>query len=211
MTATVLAVCLVAAERRLDPRHPGQSTAIDKQPVAGPVPVGPLGPLGDHVCDTRHHGGSEQAVYGYSEHEAARWAAELGRHLPAGWFGENLRIDGPTTDLVVGSRLQIGDTLVLEATIGRTPCRTFALWADEPAWLKRFTARGDVGAYFRVIVPGEVRVGDRIAVIDVPGHGATIRDLFVGSHPAALTSLLTCDDLPPKVLRDARRALNRTN
>ncbi|GAA1015799.1 MOSC domain-containing protein [Nocardiopsis tropica] len=205
----VLAVCVVAQEHHLDPRKPEQRTAIDKRPAEGPVEVGPLGPLTDHVCDPKHHGGEEQAVYAYSQHEADRWAQELGRELPLGWFGENLRVDGPTTDLVVGTRLRVGAVLELEATIPRTPCRTFALWSKEDGWLKRFTERGDTGAYFRVLTPGPVAAGDPVAVVHVPEHGATLRDLFHATRPERLENLLTGRDLPPKVERDARRALNR--
>ncbi|WP_019202210.1 MOSC domain-containing protein [Tsukamurella sp. 1534] len=207
----VVAVCVVAEEHHLDPRKPEQRTAIDKRPAVGPVAVDELGPVTDHVCDTRHHGGHEQAVYAYSDHEAARWADELGRELPLGWFGENLRVDGHTTDLVVGTRLRVGDELELEVTIPRTPCRTFALWSGEDDWLKRFTARGDTGAYFRVLNPGPVAAGDRLTVVHAPGHGATVRDLFHATRPERLRALLTSPDLPPKVERDARRALNRAD
>ncbi|KXP05020.1 MOSC domain-containing protein [Tsukamurella pseudospumae] len=212
MTPTrVLAVCVVDEELRLDSRKPDQRTAIDKRPADGPVEVGPLGLATDHVCDTRHHGGHEQAVYAYSDHEARRWAQELGRELPLGWFGENLRLDGDTTDLVVGTRLRVGNTLELEATIPRTPCRTFALWSGEDGWVKRFTERGDSGAYFRVLAPGPVAAGDPVTVAHVPDHGATIRDLFTGSRPERLRTLLDADDLPPKVERDAARALQRAD
>lgn len=207
----VLAVCVVAAEHTLDPRKPEQRTAIDKRPAEGPVDVGPLGLRTDHVCDHRHHGGHEQAVYAYSDHEARRWAAELGRELPLGWFGENLRIDGHTTDLVVGTRLRVGDELELEITIPRTPCRTFALWSGEDDWLTRFIARGDTGAYLRVLTPGPVAAGDAITAVHVPSHGATVRDLFRGSRPDALRALLQAGDLPPKVERDAVRALKRAD
>lgn len=207
----VVAVCVVAADRFLDPRMPQQATAIDKRPAAGPVDVGPLGLVTDHVCDAKHHGGDEQAVYAYSDHEAQGWSDELGRELPLGWFGENLRIDGHTTDLVVGSRLRVGGTLELEVTIPRTPCRTFALWSGEDDWLARFMARGDSGAYFRVVSPGPVAAGDAVTTVHEPDHGATVRDLFRASRPERLRALLMADDLPPKVRRDATRALNRTN
>ncbi|MET9325603.1 MOSC domain-containing protein [Tsukamurella sp. NPDC003166] len=187
----VLAVCVVDAELRLDPRKPEQRTAIDKRPADGPVEIGPLGPATDH--------------------EARRWAQELGRGLPPGWFGENLRIDGDTTDLVVGTRVRVGDVLELEVTIPRTPCRTFALWSGEDGWVKRFTARGDCGAYFRVLTPGPVAAGDPVTLVHVPEHGATIRDLFAGTRPDRLRELLKAGDLPPKVERDAARALQRAD
>ncbi|MBF6202422.1 MOSC domain-containing protein, partial [Nocardia cyriacigeorgica] len=94
---------------------------------------------GDHVCDTTNHGGEHQAVYAYAEADAARWASELDRELPVGWFGENLRVSGlPLSDAVLGARLAIGDTL-LEVSAPRVPCSTFQQWAGEPQWVKRFT------------------------------------------------------------------------
>jgi MOSC domain-containing protein YiiM len=38
-------------------------TAIHKQPVAGAVPVKPLGMLGDEHADLSVHGGLDKAVY----------------------------------------------------------------------------------------------------------------------------------------------------
>lgn len=108
-----------------------------------------LGVDGDHVCDRKHHGGEDQAVYAYAEHEARRWSAELGRALPPGWFGENLRVSGiETTDAVIGERWSVGTGgLVLEATIPRVPCVTFERWSEQEHWTRRFARQGDVGVY----------------------------------------------------------------
>ena len=38
-------------------------TGIFKRPVSGPVRIGTLGLSGDHILDTEHHGGIDQAVY----------------------------------------------------------------------------------------------------------------------------------------------------
>jgi hypothetical protein len=48
----------------------------------------------------------------------------------------------------------------------------------EPKWVKRFTARGATGTYLRVVVPGEIRAGDRIEVIRRPRHTVTIGRTF---------------------------------
>lgn len=205
---TVLAVC--AVEEDIDLGKAGIS-AINKRPQAGRISVGELGLVTDHVCDHRHHGGIDQAVYAYDEAEARRWGEELGRELPAGWFGENLRVAGlPVTDAVVGERWAVGtDGLVLATTIPRVPCRTFAAWSTEPQWVKRFMHRGDVGAYLRVVSPGSVAAGDSIAVLDRPDHGVRVRDLLTGTDPEALRALLATDDLAPKVHREASRHLAR--
>ena len=204
----VTAVC--SADADVDLGKVGVS-AIDKRPQSGRIAVGELGLTTDHVCDRRHHGGVDQAVYAYDDEEARRWAEELGRDLPPGWFGENLRITGvAVTDAIVGERWQVGsDGLVLETTIPRVPCRTFAAWAEEPRWVKRFMERSDVGAYLRVIKPGSVGAGDAVHVITRPDHGVRVRDLLTGTDPDALRKLLANNDLAPKVHREATRHLSR--
>ncbi|MGY0502994.1 MOSC domain-containing protein [Nocardia sp. FBN12] len=186
-TGRVEAVCVVHAE--IEVRTRVGRTAIDKRPVDGRVAVAALGLAGDHVCDTEHHGGIDQAVYAYAEQDAHRWAAELGRDLPAGWFGENLRLTGlPVSDAVIGAHWAIGDTL-LEVSAPRVPCATFQQWSGEPRWVKRFALQSDTGAYFRVRTEGTIGAGDEVRVVHVPAHGITVRDLFTGADPARLERL----------------------
>ncbi|WP_405167461.1 MOSC domain-containing protein [Nocardia sp. NBC_01499] len=200
----VLAVCVVHAERDV----PGRvgTTAIDKRPMPGRVPVRALGLDGDHVCDTTNHGGVHQAVYAYADEDAQRWGRELDRELPAGWFGENLRISGlDVSDSVLGARWAIGDTL-LEVSAPRVPCATFQHWAGEAQWVKRFTRQGDTGAYLRVLTEGTIGVGDPVSVVHVPDHGITVRDLFTGDDPDLLSRLLAAE---PTLSDDARRQIDR--
>jgi MOSC domain-containing protein YiiM len=207
----VLAVCVVHAELAVPPTvsRVGR-TAIDKRPVPERVRVRSLGLDGDHVCDTTHHGGVHQAVYAYAEEDARRWGAELNRPLPAGWFGENLRITGlPVSDAVIGERWSVGDAL-LEVTAPRVPCATFQHWSGEQHWVKRFTLQSDTGAYLRVLTEGTVGAGDEVRVEYLPEHGVTVRDLFTGNDPARLELLLDAeptvsDDVRMQVARHARR------
>ncbi|UEA60221.1 MOSC domain-containing protein [Gordonia otitidis] len=204
----VIAVCV--ADHDVDLPSIGAS-AIDKRPQQGRVMVGAEGLVTDHVCDTKHHGGVDQAVYAYDHAEAHHWAATLGRELPYGWFGENLRVTGlPVTDALVGEQWAIGDDgLLLETTIPRTPCRTFAVWADETKWIKRFHDRGDVGTYLRVLRPGTVGAGDDIRVVHRPDHRVRVRHLITGTDADSLRELLAIDDLAPKVRREATKKLAR--
>jgi MOSC domain-containing protein YiiM len=203
----VLAVCVLHTERDSGTRRVTR-TAIDKRPVDGPVRVTTAGLVGDRVCDTEYHGGPFKAVYAYQEDEARRWASELGRELPPGWFGENLRLDGiAATDAVIGERWRIGTT-ELEVTSPRTPCGTFGVWAAEPRWVKRFSERGDTGAYLRVVTEGSVSAGDTVQRIHVPGHGVTVRDLFTGRDPERFVALLEQqENLSPTVADKARRRI----
>jgi MOSC domain-containing protein YiiM len=190
-------------------------TAIDKRPVVEPVRVGVLGLEGDDQFDKQHHGGREQAVYVYATEEADRWSAELGYDVRPGQFGENLRTLGlAVTDVVVGERWQIGDEgvgPVLESRSPRVPCATFQAWLDEPHWVKRFTERGDVGAYFRVLREGTVLAGDDVTVVHRPAHGVTIREVFEGrrgGHRPALRRLLDeGEDLDPGLIDEVQRQI----
>ncbi|MEV0947719.1 MOSC domain-containing protein [Rhodococcus sp. NPDC049939] len=203
----VLAVCVLYSERDSGSKRVTR-TAIDKRPVDGAVRVTTAGLSGDYVCDTVNHGGPFKAVYAYQENEARRWESELGRELPPGWFGENLRLDDiATTDAVIGERWQIGTT-ELEVTGPRTPCATFGRWASEPKWVKRFTQRADTGAYLRVVAEGSVAAGDAVHRIHVPAHGVTVRDLFTGRDPQRLVALLEQqENLAPTVAEKARRQI----
>lgn len=149
---------------------PAGVTGIDKRPADGPVRVADPGPkgtggsglAGDSVCDLRHHGGSDQAVYAFAREELDAWERELGHPLANGAFGENLTTRGvDVSGARIGERWRIGAGLVLEVTSGRIPCRTFAGHVGEERWVKRFTQAAAPGAYLRVIEPGRSGPGIR--------------------------------------------------
>ena len=118
----------------------------------GPKHVGGSGLAGDDVFDLRHHGGNDQAVYAYAREDLDRWAAEFGHPVSSGGFGENLTTVGVDIGrTIVGERWAIGDTLLLEVSDPRIPCRTFAGFLGERGWIKRFTARAESGTYLRVL------------------------------------------------------------
>ncbi len=157
-------------------------TAIDKRPVVGAVKVGRLGLYADVQADRKNHGGEDKAVYAYAEEDAGFWSAQLGRDLPPGWFGENLRIAGlDVSNSRVGERWRIGSSVEVEVTMPRSPCATFARWvggADERGWVKRFGTEGRLGAYLRVIRTGLVSAGDEIEVVSSPAGAPTILEVF---------------------------------
>ncbi|WP_330293689.1 MOSC domain-containing protein [Streptomyces sp. NBC_00576] len=166
--------------------HP-QGTAIDKQPVDGPVRVSAPGPkgmggsglAGDAVCSKEHHGGDEQAVYAVAREDLDEWERELGRPLRDGMFGENVTTRGlDVSGALIGERWRIGSEVILEVTSGRIPCMTFQGHLGEKRWVKRFTQRGAPGAYLRVIEPGEIRAGDPVDIVHRPEHDVTVALYF---------------------------------
>ncbi len=188
----VIAVCRVHA---LIPRANGTAmTAIDKRPVSGPVPLAPLGLERDMQVDRRHHGGVDQAVYAYGDEDAGYWEDVLGRPVPAGFFGENVRLRGiPVSGAVIGEQWSLGSAELM-VTQPRTPCATFAEWVGVDDWINRFTAANRPGAYLRVVRAGVVQAGDAVAVTRRPAHGVTIADWFAAKsaprgRPAALAAI----------------------
>lgn len=162
-------------------------SGIDKRPVDGAVRVFAPGPKGmagsglegDAVCDRKHHGGDEQAVYAYAREDLDRWQAVLGRPLASGSFGENLTTAGiDVTQAVIGEHWSIGDGLVLCVTAPRLPCRTFEVWLEQRGWVKAFTKAAQPGAYLRVVEPGVMQKGDPIEVVHRPLEARTIEEVF---------------------------------
>lgn len=192
---SLTAICVTHAVRDFGARL-GRS-GIDKRPVDGPVAVGPTGLAGDEIIDLRWHGGLDQAVYVYADEDADVWAADLARATPPGWFGENLRVAGiAVSGAVIGERWQVGQPgtgPLLELTSPRTPCAKFQRHTAEKHWVKRFAQAGLTGAYFRVVEPGTIRLGDDVAVVARPRHGVTVRGWYTGHRPADAAALMAAD------------------
>lgn len=151
-------------------------TGIVKQPVPTAV-VGRLGIEGDAICDRRHHGGADQAVYLYFEDDY-EWWIQQGVAATPGRFGENLTIGGTSSaQTAIGDRFSIGDVL-LEVTYHRTPCMTFAARMGDPMWVKRFHRANRPGAYCRVITPGTVTVGQAVSITPFGGERVTVSELM---------------------------------
>ena len=197
--------------------QPQGLTGIDKRPTEGPVRISAPGPkgvagsglAGDTICDLRHHGGDDQAVYAVAREDLDDWERELGRTLGNGAFGENLTTTGlDVSGARIGERWRIGPDVVLEVTAGRIPCLTFQGHVGEEKWVKRFTVKAATGAYLRVIVPGEVRAGDAVEIVHVPDHEVTARMQFQATttNRELLPRLLAAGEaLHPEALAKARK------
>jgi MOSC domain-containing protein YiiM len=196
-------------------------TGIDKRPVdhrievrsPGPKTVGlHSGVVGDVIGDIEHHGGDDQAVYAYAREDYDWWAAELGRPLAPGLFGENMTTVGiDLRALELGTVLRIGGGLELRATFGRIPCATFQAWMGERQWVKRFAQVNRTGAYLAVVTPGQAGAGDPIEVVHRPRHGISVAEAFriYMFEPAARHRLLESDGLPAALRKDIEATISR--
>jgi MOSC domain-containing protein YiiM len=152
------------------------TTAIFKEPIAGPVAVRGVNLDGDDQADRSVHGGPFQAVYAYATEDYEWWAATLGRPMEPGQFGENLTTKGVDVNgALVGERWRIGST-VLRVTIPRVPCFKLGLKMGDPRFLKQFAEALRPGTYLSIVTEGRVAAGDSIEVIWRPAHRLTIRD-----------------------------------
>ena len=192
----------VPGSRAARPRKSG----IDKRPATGLEVFSPgdgyghgSGVVGDLVGNSKHHGGAQKAVYAYAREELDHWERECGRSFSDGFFGENLTTEGIDLEsLLVNQRVRVG-TALLEVSVARTPCATFAAHVAEPAWTKRFAARGRSGTYFRVVEPGAIRPGDAIVLLDAPEHDIDIHTLFAAAmgNDDAARAVLPAECVPP--------------
>jgi MOSC domain-containing protein YiiM len=186
-------------------------TAIDKRPQPGRVQVGELGLTGDRVCDTKNHGGPDLALYAYADEDANWWSAQLGREIPAGLFGENLRTEGlDITGALLGETWRIGAEVEVMVRAPRIPCITFQHRMQEPRWVKRFHQAGRPGAYLKVLRTGSIGAGDPVEVLSRPDHEVTIGVMFAQQEPAKMQRMLDSDvDLMDELRETAQRVAAR--
>jgi len=184
-------------------------TGIDKRAVAT-IEIAREGVIGDHVLDTKAHGGTEKAVYSYAIEDLRWWEAEVEHALSSGSFGENLTTSGiDVTGAVIGEQWQIGST-ILEVSQPRIPCRVFAGFWKRPTLVKDFTDAGKPGAYLRVIAGGPVSAGDKIEIVRRPDHAFTIGEAFRAKSGGRdlVPRILDVPDLPASWHAWAHRILS---
>lgn len=171
-----MSVCLGRVEAVLSGRavpytRPNTSSAIAKQPVAGPVHVGLEGLANDEQGDRRVHGGPDKAVHHYAFDHYALWRVELGEQpvlARPGAFGENLSTTGLTeADVCLGDRLRIGG-VVLEVSQSRQPCWKLndRFSCADMVW--RVQQSGRTGWYYRVVETGALQAGDELYLLERP-------------------------------------------
>jgi MOSC domain-containing protein YiiM len=166
------------------------------------VKVHALGVEGDEVADTKHHGGTYQAVYAFAREDIDVWVERLGMEIPNGQFGENLTTHGiDVNEALIGEQWRIGSCVVQVADV-RIPCSVFKGWMgisgyDETAWVKRFT----------------ITAGDPIEVVHKPDHDVSVTMMFRAftTERELLPQLLEAQDaLPPKARAAAQKYAAKT-
>jgi MOSC domain-containing protein YiiM len=132
-----------------------------------PVPrarVTPLGLDGDAHRNLRYHGGPDRAVCLFAV-EAIRVLQAEGHPIAPGSLGENVTLEGVDWGTIVpGTRLCLGDEVILEITRYTTPCFNIRpAFADGDYSRVSHKQHPDMSrVYARVIVPGTIAAGDAV-------------------------------------------------
>ena len=148
-------------------------SAIRKQPLVGPVAVGPLGLAGDEQNDPSVHGGLSKAVYALPHQHLAWWSARrmavgaslFDEAIEPGQLGENLSLTGvDESSVYLGDRLHFKGGVVLRVTEPRQPCAKFNAVLGYDHAGKDMVQSGHCGFYLAVEVPGDLTAGEAFAL-----------------------------------------------
>ena len=137
------------------------TTGIFKFSVDTPIFLDNEEVKGDTICDRKHHGGIDQAVYAYSvKHYAYFKALHPDLDWQLGMFGENLTMgDLDETKMHIGDTFKVGEA-ILEVTKPRQPCKTLGVRFNDMKIVKQFWNTTFSGVYFKVLQRGFVKAGD---------------------------------------------------
>ena len=200
MKAEILAVLL----GKVRPfRGDDEPSAIGKLPVAHPVAVGPMGLAGDEQADRTVHGGIDKAIHHYPADHYPWWREYLG-DVPLldapGAFGENISTAGLDEDSVcLGDRFRLGTALV-EVSQARQPCWKLDHRFETKGVMAQVVKTRRTGWYYRVLEPGQVRVGDTLDLFERPYPEWPLASLFAlligGEAKDRLADLRALSDVP---------------
>lgn len=167
-----------------------RETGIFKELAEGRIAVGELGLPGDAICNTKHHGGPDQAIYLYSVEDYAWWTETLSQDVPAGTYGENFTTSGQDLSGICVGDVLFSESVTLEVSAPRIPCSTLASRMGDKQFAQKFMKAGRSGAYCRVLETGDVRAGDEFAHRPYDGDRIPLQTFFQEAH-----SRLSADQL----------------
>jgi MOSC domain-containing protein YiiM len=126
-----------------------------------------LGIAGSQVAHPEDHGGPERALCLYSLERILALQGE-GHPLFPGSIGENITTFNLDWEQITpGTRLKLGDQVLIEITRFTSPCETIAA-SFVGGHYERISEKRHTGwsrVYARVLQPGRIQVGDRLEFV----------------------------------------------
>lgn len=122
----------------------------------------------DRQADLKHHGHPEQALCLWSVEQIQVLQAE-GHPIAAGLAGENITTEGINlANVPRGSRLALGDSVVIALTEFATPCTKNAQWFLDGDFDRMNDKLHPESSriYASVLTGGELHVGDAIRLLE---------------------------------------------
>jgi len=139
----VIGVC--ASQRKTDPKINVGKGFFNKH----------VGLVGDS------HAGTEKEVSLLAEESILKLRQETGISAGPGCFAENITTEGiDLTSLLIGARLQIGEARLVVIQLGKDPLQSHTYNYQGYSILPK------EGLFCKVIESGEIKVGDRIGLIE---------------------------------------------
>ena len=172
----------IGQERSIPNAKASGKTGIYKIPTHAPVQITPHGIPEDAICDTKNHGGPDQAIYIYGMADYQAWSQALGHELEPGTFGENLTISE-----LESAAFHVGDTFLinevrLQVTSPRLPCVTLAARMGDHKFQEKFRQAERPGLYCRVLHAGLVQEGEAVNLERYTGETISILQMFRDSY-----------------------------
>ncbi|MBC7911279.1 MAG: MOSC domain-containing protein [Pyrinomonadaceae bacterium] len=145
---------------------------VPKLPVREAV-LTPTGLIGDRQAHPSIHGGPERALCLYALEQILALQAE-GHPIYPGSVGENVTVTGLDWNaLEPGSRLALGDEVLIEITSYAGPCQNIkaSFAAGEFQRISQKTHPGEARLYARVLQTGRLAIGQPIVLLKSNGDG----------------------------------------
>jgi MOSC domain-containing protein YiiM len=187
-----------------------EGTGIGKQPVTGPLPLGPSGLDGDESAYRSRKEG-DTALHGFAFESYEALEASLGRSIQRPGFGENLLFAGYTdAEVRIGDVLAIGTAQVMvNQPVPRCswPGVLTGVKALGPLAMKA----GTPGWYMQVVRPGIVTAGDAVTLVERGEAAWTVARLNAllldkRPDPALLAAALAHPALAERFKKELRSA-----
>ena len=139
-------------------------SALDKIPFAGRMWLSTEGFSEDEQA-YKDHGGPHKAVCCFSQSNYDMYKEDLAQLPTYAMFGENVTVKHiDERDVYFGNQYRLGEA-ILEVSEMREPCWKIQAKYQIPDLVKRMTASGKTGFYFRVIQEGYVSQEDNLELL----------------------------------------------
>ncbi len=157
---------------------------------------------GDEVFNKLYHGGQMRVIHHYTGDNyniLKEDIPEISDRFIAGSFGENIYTDElDESKLCIGDIFKVADQVMLQVTVTRRPCQTLNVTYENPSVLKSVIKNGHCGWFYRVLEPGVIRVGDKMALVQRPHPNLKLNKLHAQGYSSSKFSdedfLIECMD-----------------